>query len=596
MSSIPYTWPSTPPRGDSSTQPEPPGLSEAARASLQARATLTPEQWAAQSTACVALIEEWRKQDGQEWHRSPGPANAHNAESPQAPMVLVSVFLSMEQQRVVQAVLHSESLFFTGSAAYTSFWGGTGTGKSVLLRHVIGVLHRKYRKLPGVVAVTATTGLVACYVSGTTVHAWAGIGLGCGSVDSLVRKVRARNNGSTWACWLQTRALVVDEISMLHVPFGGIQLVIAGNFFQLPPIGDNPQFASEGHEWDRVIKHTYELMKVWQQSHPGARAKYTAWRIVFGCERPLHVGFIDALRQIRLGDVTQAGELFIRQLGRRVSYVDGVELAELYPRRLEVSQANTCHLAMLPGDIHVYHTVDTGVIQEADRHRRLLGALLLESRLVLKVGAQVMLIKKGGQGLVNGSLRVLLRFDGPVDILPRDSGGVTIGKLRQGFGGEGSQYPIIRFPQPHRGGESQEVQILPEVWKVEAPMGETLVVAMDLRNVFEKGMVYVTLSRATGPKRLEVQNFDLKKVSGVRDGGGNKSHDHSRRCWCTLALGPVGWGLASPAGNPSCVIEGRREGDGRGATEWEEIRERGLHHWLSWWAACLECHVPLAAM
>ncbi|KAF8579344.1 hypothetical protein K439DRAFT_1359776, partial [Ramaria rubella] len=61
------------------------------------------------------------------------------------------------------------------------------------------------------VAVMATTGLAVCNVGGTTVHTWAGIGLGCGSVDSLVRKVRAHNNGATRACWLQTRALVVDE-------------------------------------------------------------------------------------------------------------------------------------------------------------------------------------------------------------------------------------------------------------------------------------------------------------------------------------------------------------------------------------------------
>ncbi|KAF8583378.1 hypothetical protein K439DRAFT_1245949, partial [Ramaria rubella] len=59
------------------------------------------------------------------------------------------MFLSTEQQRVVQAILRGKSFFFTGSA---------GTGKSVLLRHVIGVLHGKYRKLPGAVMVTATTG------------------------------------------------------------------------------------------------------------------------------------------------------------------------------------------------------------------------------------------------------------------------------------------------------------------------------------------------------------------------------------------------------------------------------------------------------
>ncbi|KAF8572778.1 hypothetical protein K439DRAFT_1377551 [Ramaria rubella] len=247
-------------------------------------------------------------------------------------------------------------------------------------------------------------------------------------------------------------AQVAQVVHRSKAPFGGIQLVITGDFFQLPPVGDDPQFAFEGREWDRVIKHTYELAKVWQQSHPG---------------------FINALRQILLGDVTQASELFIRQLGHRVSYADGVEPAELYPWRLEVSQANTCCLAMLPGDVRVYHTVDTRVIQDADRHRRLLGALLPESRLALKVGAQVMLIKSGGQGLVNGSLGVLLRFDGPVDILPRDNGRVTVGKLHRGFGGKGSQYPIICFPQPHGGGESREVQILPEVWKVESPTGET---------------------------------------------------------------------------------------------------------------------------
>ncbi|KAF8585147.1 hypothetical protein K439DRAFT_1616228 [Ramaria rubella] len=196
-------------------------------------------------------------------------------------------------------------------------------------------------------------------------------------------------------------AQVAQVVHRSKAPFGGIQLVIAG---------DNPQFAFKGY---------------------GGKAT-----------------------QIWLGDVTQASELFIRQLGRRVSYADGVEPAELYPQRLEVSQANTRRLAMLPGDVCVYHAVDTRVIQDADRRRRLLGALLPESCLALKVGAQVTLIKNGGQGLVNGSLRVLLRFDGPVDILPRDSGGVTVGKLRRGFSGEGSQYPIICFPQPHGGGES----------------------------------------------------------------------------------------------------------------------------------------------
>lgn len=142
----------------------------------------------------------------------------------------------------MQQVLHNKkSVFFTGSA---------GTGKSVLLRQLIENLKEHYK--PGQVAVTASTGIAACNIGGCTLHAFAGIGLGNGTVDQLM--VKLDENKRAKARWRKTKVLIIDEISMIDgdlfdkldeiarrvkrstKPFGGIQLIITGDFYQLPPV------------------------------------------------------------------------------------------------------------------------------------------------------------------------------------------------------------------------------------------------------------------------------------------------------------------------------------------------------------------------
>lgn len=195
------------------------------------------------------------------------------------------VFLSDEQQHVLELVIEKKrSVFFTGSA---------GTGKSVLMREIIASLRRQYQREPDRVAVTASTGLAACNVGGVTLHSFAGIGLGKEDVPELVRKIK--KNQKAKHRWMRTKVLVLDEVSMVDGelfdklesiarqirnngrPFGGIQLVITGDFFQLPPVPDSgrvAKFAFDASTWPTSIDHTIGLHHVFRQKDPGKYAPH----------------------------------------------------------------------------------------------------------------------------------------------------------------------------------------------------------------------------------------------------------------------------------------------------------------------------------
>lgn len=192
--------------------------------------------------------------------------------------------LCNEQEAISSLVCQDgESVFFTGSA---------GTGKSVLLREIIKRLRRKHQKDPEQIAITASTGLAACNIGGVTLHSFAGIGLGKGSVTELVNNIR--KNKKSISKWLRTKVLIMDEISMVDgllfdkleeiarilrrttKPFGGIQLVVTGDFFQLPPVPDSNEankmssmFAFEAKTWAISVKNTIALTQVFRQQDEG---------------------------------------------------------------------------------------------------------------------------------------------------------------------------------------------------------------------------------------------------------------------------------------------------------------------------------------
>ena len=227
--------------------------------------------------------------------------------------------LSTEQKDVIAAVVDKgKSVFFTGSA---------GTGKSVLMRSIIANFRDKYRREVDRLAVTASTGLAACVIEGQTLHSWAGIGLGKEPVPELVKKIK--RNAKTRQKWLRTKALVIDEVSMVDGelfdkleqiarqirnngrPFGGIQLVITGDFFQLPPVPDRnavAKFAFDAATWNTCIEHTILLTHIFRQKDPT---------------------FANMLNEIRMGKLTPATVASFQRLARPLNFNDELEATEL---------------------------------------------------------------------------------------------------------------------------------------------------------------------------------------------------------------------------------------------------------------------------
>jgi ATP-dependent DNA helicase PIF1 len=183
----------------------------------------------------------------------------------------------------------------------------------VLLREIIKCLRKKFRKADDAVAITASTGIAACNIGGVTLHSFGGIGLGLESPEQLATKIKRNKKAS--ARWLRTQVLIIDEgecwfgfcgiecsrgtcaVSMVEgdlfdklariacimrkntKPFGGIQLIVTGDFFQLPPItkGGQVKFAFEAQKWTECIQRTFNLTKVFRQKDQGAPPYLRNW-------------------------------------------------------------------------------------------------------------------------------------------------------------------------------------------------------------------------------------------------------------------------------------------------------------------------------
>lgn len=321
--------------------------------------------------------------------------------------VVKPIILSAEQEYVLQLAKEGKSIFFTGSA---------GTGKSVLLRAIIKALKTKHGK--SAVAVTASTGLAACNIGGITVHSFAGFGLGKGKAPDLLKMVRRNRKASMR--WNYTNVLVIDEISMIdaklfekldyvarhirrkkNVPFGGLQLIVCGDFYQLPPVSkieyqvdgselkEDAAFAFESESWNQVVQAKIILKEVFRQK---------------GDQK-----FIDILNDMRHGVVTPAAEAEFARLSRPLSCPAGIVPTELYATRYEVDSANNMKLAQLRGSTRLFESKDGGTLPLNIRSAMLMN-FLAPQKLFLKLNAQVMCIKNFDDTLVNGSLGKVVGF------------------------------------------------------------------------------------------------------------------------------------------------------------------------------------------
>ena len=289
------------------------------------------------------------------------------------------VELSPKQREAERRALAGENILLLGPA---------GTGKSFLLRRLVTQFEAMGRR----VAVTAYTGLAARNVGGSTLHSFAGIGLGNGKIEDLIKKVK-RNRWSRQK-WHSTQVLIIDEISMVSAElfnllnevgqavrycrskfWGGIQIIGCGDFSQLPPI-------------------RAEYCFKWPEFHKMFPKKTC---IVF--ERNFRQGSDMVLQRI-LNEV-RCGRLSKRSIKildacthKEVPVELNIDPVHIYPRKRQVEWYNRECMAKIDEEEHVFvhsfrahHSMREST--KTSLHKSMLKSCPCPDILVLKIGAQV---------------------------------------------------------------------------------------------------------------------------------------------------------------------------------------------------------------
>jgi ATP-dependent exoDNAse (exonuclease V) alpha subunit len=390
----------------------------------------------------------------------------------------------LNQEKALSILKSGKNIFLTGSA---------GTGKTYVLNQYIQYL--KERRIP--VSITASTGIAATHLEGTTIHAWSGIGiknsLSIGNLRELKEKKYLKKNIDN------SRVLIIDEISMLHKkqfdmvnevlqffketddPFGGIQLIISGDFFQLPPIGNHSEtnrdkFAFMSQAWldaDLTICYLTEQFR-----HTDNQLN-------------------DILNEIRSGNVSQRAKEI---LGSNKNELESIEPTKLYTHNIDVDRINTEQLQLIKGKNKIFKAKIKGNLKLAETVKK---SILAPENLILKIGAKVMFVKNNYEkGYLNGSLGNVIKFNN-------------------------ENIPIVRLLNGY------EITAEYEEWRIEDEKGKLLVsytqiplrlawaitvhksqgmtldsATMDLSKTFEKGQGYVALSRVKSLSGLNLTGYN----------------------------------------------------------------------------------------
>ncbi|KAL0484187.1 ATP-dependent DNA helicase PIF1 [Acrasis kona] len=463
--------------------------------------------------------------------------------------------LSNEQQTVLDLVRRGENVFFTGCA---------GTGKSFLLQEIIKDLKERCKQEE--IGITASTGIAAVNIGGCTVHSLIGINEKGSWAHAWNRKKELR----------ELKILIIDEISMLSAwmfqkvnccltiireqnmrgfeqkypglkgfttvddddyqayfdaeiapsakPFGGVQLVLCGDFLQLPPVFNKlkdpasaGQYCFEASSWGVAIPNVVVTKTVFRQTDKS---------------------FSSMLNDIRIGNITNEHLRTLSSLQRnKLVSKNGVIPTQLFTTNKKVDELNTTQLNLLTTPSQKFETLDlitsfatpdnyTKSKLEKDMNAR------IPSSLDLKVGAQVILLRNMDKDLVNGSRGVVVEFK-KIDI---DTKNTNKGREVKRFGP--SFYskvlvPLVKFEN----GMTREVSHC--VFNVESlggvvcsriavPLklswaitvhkcqGMTLDQAVvDLGYIFADGLGYVSLSRVRSIQGLQITTFDKQKIGQV---------------------------------------------------------------------------------
>ena len=422
--------------------------------------------------------------------------------------------LSLEQENALVAFRQNKNILLTGPG---------GSGKTALIKEMVEIGLEQNKQ----VQVCALTGCAAVLLKcdgAKTVHSWAGVGLATGPSKNVIE--RTSTNKNKRGNWSKVDILIIDEISMmskklfdildsigrivkkkLNVPFGGIQVVFSGDFYQLPPVGDpdeeeTTQFCFESDRWSESIDEIIQLTTIFRQTD----AEYSK-----------------ILSQIRVGKLYKSSYEKLLSRVNQPYPENGIKPTILLPRRKDVDNINTNELLKLESqnvEFIMKSIQDESVKSDKDKHKvkftdeyrefetkYLMENVMADKKLSLKVGAQVMCVAN-------------IDMEGPTPIV-NGSQGVII-ELKNGL-------PLVQFINGHKriiGWHTWNSEKIPGLGIMQIPLilawaitihkaqGVTLELAqIDAgSNIFECGQTYVALSRIKTLDGLYLTAFDPNKI------------------------------------------------------------------------------------
>jgi len=397
----------------------------------------------------------------------------------------------MLQSQALDILKMGKNVFLTGAA---------GSGKTYVLREYISFLRKHHIE----VAITASTGIAATHLGGQTIHSWSGLGIRDSltqyDLEALLEKQQLVKR------YEKTKVLIIDEVSMLHhfrfdlldklarafkkndLPFGGMQIVLCGDFFQLPPVTRRGEPEALFIYRSRAWRDMNLVICYLEEQH-----------------RQNDDNFLSVLNAIRNSEIDEGVyESLQDRFQKELEGFEGVVPTKLYSHNIDVDTINLEQLKKLKGHEELYLMDNKGRAQLVEA---LVKSCLAPEELRLKVGAHVMFVKNNlEKKYANGTLGTVVGFNA-------------------------DHFPIVRTAQGH------EIVAEPESWMIEedgkikaeisqVPLrlawaitihksqGMSLDAAeIDLSKSFVAGMGYVALSRVKSLAGLKLVGFNNQALA-----------------------------------------------------------------------------------
>ena len=386
----------------------------------------------------------------------------------------------MTQDKALEILKSGKNVFLTGEP---------GAGKTYTINLFTEFLRRRYTNY----AVTASTGIAATHINGMTIHSWSGLGIKEVITDADVARIATRPY--VVKRLLSAQVLIIDEVSMLNAqainnldkvlssirggilsnfqgkPFGGIQVIFVGDFFQLPPVTKSGEtmFAFESKAWQSAELEICYLTEQYRQSDQL---------------------FLEILTAMRKGTITDSHKKTLAEKREK-----GKVSARLFTHNIDVDNINSMELAKIQGELKTFNMMSQGIpflVEILEKQ------CLSPKTLVLKQGAIVMFTRNNfDEGYVNGTLGEIVGFDGDLPVVKiKDGNRITATPAEWSIEDDGAVKARI----------SQIPLRLAWAITVHKSQGMSLDAAtVDLSKAFECGQGYVAISRVRSLAGLHIE-------------------------------------------------------------------------------------------